>query len=253
MRDELLDKFEAIEDRHWWWEGRRKLVKDFLRRIIRNPKLRILDVGCGTGETMSFIKKTRPKCEVWGVDNSRIAIKYARSRGHKTVKYADARKLPFRAKMFDAVLALDVLEHIKNPGKVLLEIKRVLKPTGKVLITSPALKFIWSRHDVGQGHVTRFNQAELATLAKETGLETERAGYFNFILSGPIILIRVLSRFPGLGFVANYDNGVNYGVVNIKWLNAFLRRLFVAEVSRIWKIRYPWGISVMAVMVKPTM
>jgi SAM-dependent methyltransferase len=251
MRDELLQKFETVESRHWWWEGRRKLVEDFLNSIKSRPNLVILDVGCGTGETMSFIKRIREKTRVWGVDNSRVAINYAINRGHKTVKLADAKKMPFRTEMFDAVLALDVLEHINNPGKVLLEMKRLLKPGGKILITSPAMKFIWSRHDVGQGHVTRFNRDELEQLAKETGLKTELVSYFNFFLSGPIILIRALSRFPGLGFVANYDNGVNYGVVNIKWLNDLLKRVFVAETGRIRKINYPWGISIMAVMVKP--
>jgi SAM-dependent methyltransferase len=251
MNDKLLEKFEAVEARHWWWEGRRKLVADFLNNFIRNNSSpAILDVGCGTGETMSFIKRNWPKSRVWGVDKSRTAIKYATYRGHKTVKLADARKLPFDPKKFDAVLALDVLEHIKNSKKVMLEMKRVLKPGGKILITSPALKFIWSQHDLGQGHVTRFNKDEIKKLAYETGLKVEQVRYFNFILSGPIILVRVLSQVPGLGFVANYDNGVNFGVVNWEWLNEFLKRIFVTEVSGIWRINYPWGISVTAILVK---
>jgi ubiquinone/menaquinone biosynthesis C-methylase UbiE len=253
MRDDLLAKFEEIEDRHWWWEGRRRLVADFLKNIYNNKPAAILDVGCGTGETISFVKKSRRKWRVWGIDNNPTAIKYARSRGHKTIRLANAKKLPFGNNKFDAILVLDVLEHIKDPGKALLEMKRVLKPRGKILITSPAMKYIWSRHDVGQGHVTRFNREELRELAEKAGLKTEAIRYFNFFFSGPIILIRVLSRVRGFGFVANYDNGVNYGVVNWVWLNNLLKRIFTAEINSIKKISYPWGISVMAVLIKPVM
>jgi SAM-dependent methyltransferase len=250
MKDELLDKFEVIEDRHWWWEGRRRLVKGFINNIRNQSNPKVLDVGCGTGETMSFVKKLIPDGQVWGIDKSRVAVKYATGRDHKNVRLADANKLPFRKNIFDAILALDVLEHIKTPERVLQEIKRVLKPGGKMLITSPALKFIWSRHDIGQGHVTRFNQKELEKLADGVGLRIETIRYFNFFLSGPIIMIRVLSRFPGLGFMANYDNGVNYGVVNIEWMNNLLKRIFITEVSQLEKVKYPWGISIMAVFVK---
>jgi len=114
MKDDLLKRFEVVEDRHWWWEGRRRLVRDFLGNIKGKQKMAILDVGCGTGETISFIKKMLPESQVWGVDNNRTAIRYAHSRGHKLIRLADAGKLPFKGKMFDAVLALDVLEHIEN-------------------------------------------------------------------------------------------------------------------------------------------
>lgn len=247
--DKLLKRFEVIEDRHWWWEGRRRLVADFLKSS-RTDKPTILDVGCGTGETMSFIKRVSPGSLVWGIDKSRVAIRFASNRGHKTVKLANAIKLPFKGKTFNAVLALDVLEHIREPQRALIEMKRVLTDGGKILITSPALKFIWSRHDAGQGHITRFDKSELERMAEKTGLKIELVRYFNFFLSGPIILIRVISRLPGLGFVAGYDNGINYGVVNIRWLNNLLTRIFVAETGKIREIDYPWGVSVMAVMVK---
>jgi hypothetical protein len=44
---------------------------------------------------------------------------------------------------------------------------------------------------------------------------------------------------------------MNFGVANVKWLNNLLRQVFVAEVSKLRRFNYPWGISVMAVMVKP--
>ena len=70
MRDELLAKFEQVESKHWWWEGRRRLIADFIDGFPGKRRLKLLDVGCGTGETMLFIKKRRPKYEIWGIDNT---------------------------------------------------------------------------------------------------------------------------------------------------------------------------------------
>ena len=90
MNDQLLDRFERIEKTHWWWEGRRELIKLLLKE--GKPE-KILDVGCGTGETLSYLKKIFPKSKLYGVDTSDTAIKYARSRKHKNISKFDFKCL----------------------------------------------------------------------------------------------------------------------------------------------------------------
>ena len=248
MNTYLLEKFDEIERFHWWWEGRRKLVDMFLPKKVG---MKILDIGCGTGETMSFVKKIRKGSVVYGVDTSVEAVRYTKKRGHKLVYRADARKLPFAAVMFDAVLILDVLEHIVEHDRVLSEARRVLKPGGVVIVTSPALPIIWSAHDDNQGHVRRYTRETLLKVAKKSGLETEKVSYFNFVLAAPIMAIRLASRIPGFGFLASYNNGINYEVAHVGAVNALLRRLFVGEVGMIEALEYPIGISVVGVFSRP--
>src|SRR3990172_12360899 len=110
MNDSLLAKFNDVERLHWWWEGRRVLIK----MLLGNRKYKkILDIGCGTGETLTYLKTIYPKSDLYGVDLSGEAVKYAKKRGHKNIRKANALKLPFKNNFFDAVLFLDVLEHIK--------------------------------------------------------------------------------------------------------------------------------------------
>jgi ubiquinone/menaquinone biosynthesis C-methylase UbiE len=247
MNNHLLDKFNEIERLHWWWEGRRHLLKILLEK--RHPK-RILDVGCGTGETLSYIKTLFPKAKVWGVDTSAKAIKYSKERGHKNILKVNAKKLPFKDDYFDVILFLDVLEHIQDDQAVVSEAARVLKKNGIIVITSPALSFIWSAHDTGQGHKRRYTRREIRRLSGNAKLKPVFVSYFNFIFSPPIILIRVLSNLKIFKSFANYDSGINYDIAKVGFANTLLKKIFVSEISALKYINYPIGISIGAVLKK---
>lgn len=247
MNDKLLKKFNEIERAHWWWEGRRELIKILISK--GSPK-KILDVGCGAGETLRYLEKLFPKATVYGVDNSAKAVKYSMSRGHKNVVRADALKLPFKDNFFDVVLFLDVLEHIRDHQKALNEAKRVLKKGGEVIITSPALSFIWSAFDDNQGHKRRYTRREIRNLSTKANMKMNFISYFNFFLSPPIIAIRLLSKVSAFKHLSNYDRGFNYDIAFKHYLNSFLRKIFVSEIKLINTINYPIGISIIAVLEK---
>lgn len=243
----LLEKFNKIEKLHWWWEGRRKLISLLLEK--EKPK-RILDVGCGTGETLTYLKKLFPKSELNGVDLSDNAIKFSKSRGHKNIFKANALRLPFKDNKFDVVLLLDVIEHIKNHQKVINEAKRVLNSKGKVIITSPGLSFIWSKFDENQGHQRRYTRHEILDLAQKADLEMDFISYFNFLLSPPIIGVRLLSNLKPLAFLSSYDRSFNFDVAFKPITNNILKKVFVSEINFIRYIRFPIGISIAAVLSK---
>lgn len=247
MNNYLLDKFNKIEYSHWWWEGRRFLIKWLLGK---KKYRKILDVGCGTGETLSYLETIYPRVEVYGVDSSIKAIVFSKSRGHKNVIKANALHLPFKNDFFDAVLLLDVLEHIKDDQTVVNEVKRVLKKSGRMIITSPGLNFIWSNHDINQGHYRRYTQREIRKLAFNAELNTSFVGYFNFFLGFPIMIIRLLSKIRMFKAFADYNNSVNYDIANIGLLNSILKFIFIKEIQMLKFIRYPFGISISAVFIK---
>lgn len=247
MSEKLLDHFNQVESTHWWWEGRRQLLYQLLAQQQTN---KVLDIGCGTGETLTYLKKTFPNIKVYGVDQSAMAVKYAQSRRHKNVYRGNALKLPFKDNTFDAVLLLDVVEHIKDDVKALCEAKRVLKTTGVIIITSPALNFIWSDHDTNQGHQRRYTKSSLNELAKKCQLQVIYLGYFNFFLSPLIIPIRLLSRLKYFNHLSSYDSRVNFGISKVGPLNNFLKTLFTAEIRLLPILSYPIGISVGALLRK---
>jgi len=243
----LLEKFNEIERLHWWWEGRRQLIKQLLGK---KRYKKILDVGCGTGENLVFLETLFPKTKLYGIDLYQRAVTFAKNRGHKKIFRANAVNLPFKDNFFDAVLFLDVLEHIKDDQSAVEEAKRVLKEKGRIIITSPALGFIWSEHDIKQGHQKRYTKREIRNLAQNVGLKTSFISYFNFFLSLPIIVIRLLSRVKLFRAFSNYDNSINFDIVNFVVLNSFLKRIFVFEIKMLKDIKFPFGISISAVLSK---
>lgn len=247
MNDKLLNHFNRVEQLHWWWEGRRTLIMNLL---INDPPSKILDVGCGTGHTLTFLKSTFPKAKLYGVDLSKKAVFFSKKRGHKNIYQANALKLPFKKEQFDVVLLLDVLEHIKDHQKVINETKRVLKKGGRIIVTNPALNFIWSSFDDNQGHERRYTRRELRKLAKSANMNLELISYFNFVLSPPIIIIRLLGKLRPFRSFADYDTGINFDIAFNPIINKLLKEIFVIEINMLKYIRYPFGISIVAVYSK---
>jgi ubiquinone/menaquinone biosynthesis C-methylase UbiE len=247
---ELLKTFNRVESTHWWWEGRRYLLKVILEN--KKPKA-IIDIGCGTGESLNYLQKLFPRTKLYGIDTSNEAVTYTKSRGHKNILNAKAEKVPFKNEMFDIVLLLDVLEHIKNDTQVLLEAKRIVTRNGLIIITSPALPLIWSDHDKNQGHFRRYTKKDFVKLAKKTNLHIIKNAYFNFFLSPIVILVRTLGKVSFLKSIVQYDNGINYEVARIPLINRMLTKIFKTELWFLAKgIRYPFGISLVAVLQKHT-
>lgn len=248
MNNNLLKKFNKIEKIHWWWEGRRQIISQL---ITRKKEQKILDIGFGTGETMSYLKKILFNPDLYGVDTSPVAVRFAKSRGHKNAKRGSATELPYKAKTFDTVFALDVIEHIEDDQKVVDEMFRVLKPGGEAIVTVPGLPFIWSKHDSGQGHKRRYTRRRLVKLAKKAGFKVEFISYFNFILSPLIIFIRLIGRLKPFSGLNEYDSKLNYDLSRKKIINFFLKLIFVGEIKLLKWVTYPVGISVATKFVKP--
>jgi ubiquinone/menaquinone biosynthesis C-methylase UbiE len=247
MNERLLGYFHEIEKIHWWWEGRRQILR---QSIERKPEQKILDIGCGTGETLTFLENYLERPDLYGVDNLPAAIDFAKKRGHKNILKVDAQKLPFKDNTFDYVLFLDVIEHIKDDVAILSEAKRVLKKGGRIIITTPALQFIWSDHDTEQGHYRRYTRRRMRDLGKKTRLAIDQMSYFNFFLSPGIIFLRLLGRLKPFKSVNSYDSKLNYDVAKKSLVNDILKHIFVGEIKLMKYFSYPIGISIFTILRK---
>lgn len=137
MRTHYLSK-NPLE--RYIWQSKLRAIKKMLGAISYDN---VLDVGCGDGELLQIVGKA---CGYIGVDISPTQLKNFRNNlsakrkkrsGQIKLIQHNVQELPFAPASFDLVLACDVLEHVLEPGQVLLEIQRVLKPGGHALFSLP--------------------------------------------------------------------------------------------------------------------
>lgn len=110
-------------------------------RLLRGQKAtRFLDIGCGDGQLTASAGEAVSADEIHGVDLNPEMIQLAQEKGVLAVRAdLDREPLPYPSNFFDLALASEVIEHIYDPGSLLAEVRRVLVPGGKFIVTTPNL------------------------------------------------------------------------------------------------------------------
>ena len=182
-----------MEQKHFWHIGRKEMILDVLRRNI--PKLtksRMLEVGCGNGSILAFLRQNGINIE--GGDIFLEGLAFCRQRASSIALYQiDALSLPFHND-YEIVGIFDVLEHIENDDKALAEINRALKAGGNLILTVPAHKFLWSRHDEASHHKRRYSKMELIAKLERYGFVVNKATYYMFFLFPVLAAMRLLTK-----------------------------------------------------------
>lgn len=191
------------EDSHWWFRGRRAVIWALLADLPLPRPARVLDAGCGTGRNLIEFGALGP---AHGVDPSPVAVEFCHRRGLANVQEAGLEQLPFDDASFDLLLATDVIEHIEKDDVALRELRRVVAPAGRLLITVPAYQWLWSHHDDTHHHFRRYTLPRLRAVVTGSGWRVDRATYFNSLLLAPIAAARAVSKLGGDGEErADYD------------------------------------------------
>lgn len=180
------------EDTHFYYVGTHNAVIEFLNKyLIRKTGNIILDAGCGTGALM---KKLNKFGEVYGIDVSDEALKFAKRNGLKRVKKASVMDIPFKENTFDAVVSIDVLYHkqVKDDLKALREFRRVLKPSGLLIIKNPAHNWLRGSHDVIIHTKHRYSKNEFRQKLQKVDLQIVKLSYINIIFFPLAIIKRLL-------------------------------------------------------------
>src|SRR5919202_5138322 len=191
MDSVLLRQHLELEEHHWWFVSRRRILLSVLQRnLTPERQFEVLDAGCGGGAT---IESLRCYGRVRGLEISKVALQHNRERGREVI-LGSVEQIPFTSDSFDLALALDVIAHVQDDVRALEELFRVLRPGGSLLVTVPALRMLWSSHDVVNGHYRRYALGELRQRIEAAGFEIVDATYFNTLLFPVIFAIRVLGR-----------------------------------------------------------
>jgi SAM-dependent methyltransferase len=183
----------AADERHWWYRGRRRIVRAQIELLELPSGARILDAGCGSGHMLDEFARFG---HATGVDIDPGSVERARERGRDAV-LGSLLELPFADASFELVVCLDVLEHLPDDRAALRELLRVTAPGGALLVTVPAYQALWSAHDEANLHYRRYRAPALLEAAADAGWRPERYTYFNSVLLAPAAAVRLAQRRRG--------------------------------------------------------
>ncbi len=148
---------------------------------------RVLEVGCGTGNFSRLLLDLPNVRHLTAVDIVPAYVETVRNRLEvpegKTLE-AYCRNI-FRDTSnlgpYDAIVMINVLEHIRNDREAVATLGSLLKPGGRLIVLVPAMRFLYSKYDRSIRHFRRYEKRRLETVLSEQGFETEYLRYFNFV------------------------------------------------------------------------
>jgi SAM-dependent methyltransferase len=244
MDDRLMTAMLEVDEHHWWYRGRRRVVEAELSRLPLPRQARILDAGCGSGRMLQELVRYGA---VSGVELDPRAAEVARARAHGEVRVGSLEQLTWQDHSFELITCLDVLEHTPDDKRTLAELRRVSAVGGWLLLTVPAYQSLWSLHDEANHHFRRYGRRKLRQTVADAGWRLHRMTSFNTLLLGPAAVVRLAQR--GRHPDDSYRPELERGPV---WLNAVLEWPLRIEARWIaWGRTLPAGLSLMALLQNP--
>lgn len=234
MDRKTYDRMAEIDGEHWWFVARRRIVAALIEahgRIERGA--RILEVGAGTGSNLALLQRYGI---VDAIEPDDAARALATERSGIAVKgglLPDGVALDDGA--YDLIVLLDVLEHIPDDAGTLRALAPKIARGGRVLITVPAVPWLWSAHDAAHHHQRRYTAGALVTLLEANGYRIVHRTHFNTLLFPVIVAAR------GLGKLLRREGGDD--AMPPRLVNRILTATFGAERHWVARPGLPFGVS----------
>jgi SAM-dependent methyltransferase len=191
MDEAILVELAPMVRAHPWWRARARLTPALLHRLgVRSPA-RVLDAGCGWGTTLEALE--RRGYQAAGMDISRRSLERLDSPGRELYLADLTRDLTGNLDGFEAVLALDVIEHIDDDRAAVTRLGRLVRPGGVVILSVPALPQFFGEFDEVQGHRRRYLPETLRAAFSASDLAVERVFWWGQWL---VPMLRRQRRLP---------------------------------------------------------
>lgn len=238
MERVVYRQMAELDQRHWWYRARRRVLAELiLREAMPPPDARVLEIGCGTGHNLAMLGGFGTVDAIELDDEARAIAERRLGREVLSAPLPELAGVPDRA--YDLIATLDVIEHIDDDRAALGAIASKLKPGGKLVMTVPAHRWMWSAHDVVNHHKRRYSKAGLRRLIDGSPLKLEKLGYFNSLLFPLAVAERLASKLRGKD---DADVKLPSGP-----LNGALEAIFGAERHLVGRLPLPPGLSLFAV------
>jgi len=242
MSPSAYSEMAQVQDRHWWFVARRKILHSELVRLNLPADASILEVGSGTGANLGLLSEFG---HVTALEMSANAIALSRVRSDFDASRIVTQQkrcpddLDSLTQQFDLICLFDVLEHIEDDELSLSRLKTLLKPGGTLMLTVPAYSWMWGPHDIHLHHKRRYSKTRLLADCARAGLSVQRASYFNTLLFPLAVVARLLERMTG-----KQSNAASR--VPQRLVNAFLTSVFSFEGILLSRMTLPFGLSLLA-------
>jgi len=238
MRAAEFEKLRALGETHWWFLGRKYLLRALLESESTGREMLILDAGRGTGIAEEELGRLGT---VVGIDIAQEAVAPEGSPALGLLSIASVEAAPFPDGTFDLVVALDLLEHLDD-ARALRELHRICRPGARLLITVPAYNWLWSRHDQALGHRRRYSAGDLRRRISDAGFAVSKLSYAVTVLFPLAAGFRLVRRLFG---------GAGSDLFEVpRMLNSVLALLMRVEAGLLRHLNLPFGLSVLAIGIK---
>ena len=172
MNQHILTELAARAHHHPWWQARSRLILALLGRLRIDQTSEVLDAGCGWGTTLLALEQAGLR--VAGMDVSRRMLDKLDRPDRRLIEADLGQPFPSETASFDAVLALDVIEHIDDDRAAVSRLGHLLRPEGVLVVSVPAQPELYGEFDRIQGHRRRYLPDSLRTVFDGSGLGVEQ-------------------------------------------------------------------------------
>lgn len=235
----VFERMAEQDQQHWWFVARRRVLERLIdERVGLGANANILEIGCGTGHNLPMLGAFG---HVDAIELDDVARDVAERRLGRPVSKARLPELEGIADQhYDLVALLDVLEHVEDDRSALAAITTKLKPGGRILVTVPANRWMWSAHDVAHHHYRRYERADLRAVAGAAGLRVDLLSHFNSLLFPLAAMARIMGKIVGK---TSSDDKMPPAPLNRLFAGVFgLERYLVGRVP------LPAGVSLVAIL-----
>lgn len=182
--------FNTVADNHFWFKYRNNILKDVIDSQFRGKSnLKILDLGCGEGNTIRSLARFNSDFLIVGCDIFVEGMEL--SNVNLPLFQGDASDNLFVEEQFDIVLLLDVIEHVPDDQKLLNAAHKLLKKNGLLIVMVPAGLYLWSKFDIISGHFRRYTKKSLLSSINKSSFHVNYITYFMSLIL-PVYLARAL-------------------------------------------------------------
>jgi SAM-dependent methyltransferase len=250
--DELTEVHEEVAgDDHYIERASREHTADQLRHWLVQPTASIMDIGCSSGSFLRLLRSRFPNSSIVGADCVRAPLeRLSRSMQNIPLLHFDLLKCPWPDESFDALVLLNVLEHIEDDLGAARQALRILRPGGVAVIEVPAGPGLYDVYDQELMHFRRYRMADLLNTLRTAGFEIVEQSHLGFFLYPGFWLVKKRNR-RYLNASPEIKREVVRSDIGRYRSSPLMHSIMRAEAKLRKLIRYPFGIRCLVTCRKP--